>query len=245
MFGRETQRLGATYEAFLETVHPEDRATVEEGVRKALAHEATYMVDYRIVLPQGGERFVHVQGEVTFDGAGKPVHMLGTVQDITERKLVETALGAHRRLGAAISDVQSHYIAESDKRGGFDQVLSRVLELTESDYGFIGEILFTDDGRPYLKTLAVSNISWNEETRKFYDENAPNGMMFTNLDTLFGAVMTTAQPVIANDPVNDPRSGGLPEGHPPLNAFLGIPFVKGERLVGMMGIANRPATTRT
>ncbi len=106
---------------------------------------------------------------------------------------------------------------------------------------FIGEILFTDDGRPYLKTLAVSNISWNEETRKFYDENAPNGMMFTNLDTLFGAVMTTAQPVIANDPVNDPRSGGLPEGHPPLNAFLGIPFVKGERLVGMMGIANRPA----
>ena len=240
IFGWEPQSFGATYGAFLETVHPEDRANVEEGVRKALAQEAPYMVDYRIVLPGGGERFVHGEGEVALDGAGKPVHMLGTVQDITERKRAETALDAHRRLAAAIGEIQSQYISESDKRGVFDRVLTTVLGLTESEYGFIGEILHTDEGSPYLKTYALSNISWNEETRRFFDDNAPKGMIFANLDTLFGAVMRTAQPVIANDPANDPRSGGLPEGHPPLNAFLGIPIVKGEKLVGMMGIANRP-----
>ena len=40
--------------------------------------------------------------------------------------------------------------------------------------------------------------------------------------------------------VNDPRSGGLPSGQPPLNAFLGLPFFHGETLVGVIGIANRP-----
>ena len=46
--------------------------------------------------------------------------------------------------------------------------------------------------------------------------------------------------VIANDPANDPRSGGLLPGHPPLWAFLGLPFSMGDRLLGMVGIANRP-----
>ena len=49
----------------------------------------------------------------------------------------------------------------------------------------------------------------------------------------------SGEPVIANDPCHDPRRGGLPEGHPPLNAFLGIPIHHGGELVAMLGIANR------
>ncbi len=52
--------------------------------------------------------------------------------------------------------------------------------------------------------------------------------------------MRTRQVVISNEPASDPRSGGLPRGHPPLESFAGIPFLHGERLVGMVGIANRP-----
>jgi GAF domain-containing protein len=51
--------------------------------------------------------------------------------------------------------------------------------------------------------------------------------------------MTTARPVIANDPDNDPRRHGRPPGHPPLNAFMGLPFFRGDELVGMVGVANR------
>ena len=124
--------------------------------------------------------------------------------------------------------------------------------MTESEYGFIGEILYSDQGeayleevhmklrgKPYLKTHALTNIAWNEETKKFYDENAPKGMEFYNLNTLFGAVMTTGKPVMANNPATDPRSGGLPKGHPLLNAFLGLPFYHNNQLIGMVGIANR------
>ncbi len=134
----------------------------------------------------------------------------------------------------------------------FDGMLESLLELTESEYGFIGEINLAADGsplmeesymkfrgRPYLKTHAITDISWNDETRAFYAENAPKGMEFHNLQTLFGAVIVTGEPVIANSPSNDPRRGGLPDGHPPLNAFLGVPFYKNGEMTGMIGVANR------
>jgi diguanylate cyclase (GGDEF)-like protein/PAS domain S-box-containing protein len=59
------------------------------------------------------------------------------------------------------------------------------------------------------------------------------------MNTLFGRVITTGTVVVANEPANDRRGGGVPEGHPPLNAFLGLPFYHRDTLIGMVGIANR------
>ena len=140
----------------------------------------------------------------------------------------------------AISHAQSQYIVDADPRELFDTLLRDLLGLTESEYGFIGEILFTSEEAPYLKTHAITNIAWNDETRDFYGKNAPKGMEFYNLNTLFGHVMTSGKPVISNSPDQDSRRGGLPEGHPAMRAFLGMPFHIGSKFVGMVGIANRP-----
>ena len=77
--------------------------------------------------------------------------------------------------------------------------------MTQSDYGFIGEILNDSDGAPYLKTFAITNIAWNKETKKYYEENAPDKMEFHNLETLFGAVIKLGKIVILNDPAYAPR----------------------------------------
>jgi PAS domain S-box-containing protein len=140
---------------------------------------------------------------------------------------------------AAIGRAQTAYIVEADAGKAFNGLLSDLLSLTLSEYGFIGEVLHTAEGKPYLKTHAITNIAWDEATQRFYEENAPKGMAFYNLKTLFGHVLTSRQPVIANDPGHDPRRGGLPAGHPPLDAFLGIPIVIGSQFVGMIGLANR------
>jgi GAF domain-containing protein len=66
------------------------------------------------------------------------------------------------------------------------------------------------------------------------------GLKFYNLNSLFGKVMTTQRPVISNDPSSDPRAAGVPEGHPPLNHFLGLPFFHNGKLTGMVGISNKP-----
>lgn len=142
-------------------------------------------------------------------------------------------------LNEAIARAQARFISEADRRSAFEGLLTDVLALTASEYGFIGEVLRQIDGAPYLKTWAITNIAWNDESRAFHARHAPEGMEFHNLRTLFGAALSSGQPVIANDPSRDPRRGGIPEGHPALEAFLGIPVHHGGALVAMIGLANR------
>jgi diguanylate cyclase (GGDEF)-like protein/PAS domain S-box-containing protein len=139
----------------------------------------------------------------------------------------------------AVSLVQSHFITEAEHRKTFDAVLKILLDYSASEYGFIGEVYRDGDGNPYLKAHAISNIAWNEETRALFDKYAEQGLEFRNLNSLFGAVMTTGLPVISNDPAHDPRSAGLPHGHPAMYSFLGLPLYNGQKMIGMLGIANR------
>lgn len=141
---------------------------------------------------------------------------------------------------AAITRAQSQFVQSHDTPAVFEGMLDALLHLTLSEYGFIGEVLHDTDGSPYLKTQAISNIAWNEETQQLYEENVDQGLEFRNLKTLFGHVIKTGEPVISNEPGNDSRASGIPKGHPPLDAFLGLPFHHRDTLIGMVGIANRP-----
>lgn len=152
----------------------------------------------------------------------------------------ELRLQASHRLLQALTQVQLESVRATTLRPLFQRLLSVLLELTGSEYGFIGEVLQGEDGRPYLKTHAITNIAWTDELRDYYARYEPQGLEFRNLDTLFGAVLVTAQPLLTNEPHAHPRRGGTPPGHPPLRCFLGLPFKAGEELLGMVGIANRP-----
>jgi PAS domain S-box-containing protein len=91
IFGRSPQEFDITYDAFLSYVHPDDRDFVDNATKAALKGK-TYAIDYRIVSAGGEELIVHSQGEVIFDEKDYPVQMLGTVQDITERRKAEQEL---------------------------------------------------------------------------------------------------------------------------------------------------------
>ncbi|MDJ0658522.1 MAG: PAS domain S-box protein [Crocosphaera sp.] len=212
-----------------------------------------YILEEPIDSYTKGKRIVRTVKVPLYDEQNNPEYLICITEDITQEKKAEIQLKKSHQLLQAISLAQSQFIADALPTVLFNDLLENLLNLTESEYGFIGEIFYSDRGEPYLeethmkvrgnpylKTHALTNIAWNEETRKFYDENAPQGMEFHNLKTLFGAVITTGKPVIANDPNSDPRRGGLPEGHPSLDAFLGLPFYHDNQLVGMVGVANRP-----
>ena len=92
IFGLIPQQFGATYEAFLNTIHPDERKLVNQAVEQALSENTPYHIDHRIVLSNGMERIVHEQAEVTWNEIGQAIRMVGTVQDITEHKQAEKAL---------------------------------------------------------------------------------------------------------------------------------------------------------
>ena len=161
------------------------------------------------------------------------------MSNITSRKQDEEALQRSNELLQAVSRAQSQFIANALSTALFEETLVSVLKLTNSEFGYVAEVLYSPEGNPYLRTHAITDIGWDEESRALYERYAPT-MEFYNLKTLFGAALTTGKTVTANHPATDPRSGGLPPGHPPLNSFLGIPIYHGGELVGMIGLANRP-----
>jgi PAS domain S-box-containing protein len=157
-----------------------------------------------------------------------------------ERTAVPRRTARNRQLLEALSEVQLLAIGQTPPREIFETLLSKILALTSSEYGFIGEVFAPEGGRPYLKIHAFVNLVWTEELEAFYRQAVAQGLEFRNLKTLFGEVIKTGRPLIANSPARDRRRGGVPPGHPPLRTFLGLPLVSGARLIGLVGIANRP-----
>ncbi len=203
------------------------------------------------VLPSGQPRIQQTIAKAIWDNPTQKWQALIIIQDISDlhrqvaksqrlRKQAQSEIlerQKHQRLLEGIRQIESTYISTKNANQTFDDVLAQLLAISESDYGFIGEVL-DKDGKPYLKTHAITNIAWNDQTQALYDRFAPN-MEFFNLQTLFGKVLTTEEYVISNNPQTDPRRGGLPEGHPALNAFLGIPIFHGGQFLGMAGLGNR------
>lgn len=87
IFGIQPREFTATYGAFIQTVHPKDRAYVKKSIDRAIKEGAEYDIEHRIVLPDGEIKNVKEQGEVSYDKNGAAVRMVGTVSDITERKI--------------------------------------------------------------------------------------------------------------------------------------------------------------
>jgi PAS domain S-box-containing protein len=214
---------------FLEFIHPDDvKGTLDE--LQALARgKKTLRFENRFQKADGS--YVYLEWSTSPDPNSGLLYCAAT--DITQRRKSEI-------LTEIISDVRSTFIDNiQDTQEFFDYVLSLLLKLTNSEYGFIGKIL-EDEGKRYLKTYAITNIAWDEATRTFYDENASLGLEFRNLNSLFGEVIKTGDALITNDAKNHPKKAGVPIGHPALDSFLGVPLVHNNELLGMFGIANCP-----
>ena len=89
IFEIDQTRSGATYEAFLAAIHPEDRDAVNTAYRQSLETRQPCSITHRLLMPDGRIKYVHQQCDSFFDADGKPLRSVGTVQDITERKLIE------------------------------------------------------------------------------------------------------------------------------------------------------------
>jgi PAS domain S-box-containing protein len=139
IFGLAPQEFGATYEAFLNSVHPEDREFVRKSVDEALYDKKPYSIDHRIVLPNGKVHIVHEQAEVTFDETGRPIRMMGTVQDITERKQAEERIKeSENRLSLIFNSVSDSILLIKIEPDDTYRVLS-VNEAFLADTGYTEE----------------------------------------------------------------------------------------------------------
>lgn len=134
IFGLELRQFGATYEAFLERVHEEDREAVAQAVNRALKGDEEYSIDHRIVRPDGTQAVVHEAALVYRDPSGRAVRMLGTVQDVTEQREAQEALFElamrHKRIALQLSSLEDEerrkLATELHDRLGQELAMSRI-----------------------------------------------------------------------------------------------------------------------
>ncbi len=89
IFGIRQDDFDHRLETFYQIIHPDDREAVKVAAAYAIEHRRPYSIDHRIMLPDGTQKWVHEQGEVSFDNLGKTSQLIGIVGDITARKKAE------------------------------------------------------------------------------------------------------------------------------------------------------------
>ncbi|MEP6909915.1 MAG: MASE1 domain-containing protein [Actinomycetota bacterium] len=89
VYGLEPQSIEITYEAYLDQVHPDDRRLIQQAVQEAAAERRPFAFQHRIQLADGRHRWVQGRGRVILGADDKPIRMVGTSQDITDRKQVD------------------------------------------------------------------------------------------------------------------------------------------------------------
>lgn len=92
MFEVDPECFGASYEAFLDVIHPDDRAEVDKAYRGSLVERTPYEITHRLRMPDGRIKWVQERCETEFAADGTPLLSRGTVQDVTERKQLEDQL---------------------------------------------------------------------------------------------------------------------------------------------------------
>ncbi|HIC79812.1 MAG TPA: response regulator [Kiloniellaceae bacterium] len=163
-----------------------------------------------------------------------------SLSDVTEQVLLAERDKRRAAVLAAVNDAHSIYLNQTRNRAAFEELLEKILHLSGAGYGMIAEKLEDDAGKPYLKTLAISNIAWDEETRLWYESSTRGGMEFRNLDNLRGEPLRTGEVLIANNPRSHPVSSGVPCGHLAMDNLLILPLVLEDGILGEVALANRP-----
>jgi PAS domain S-box-containing protein len=168
IFETEPRTFAATYEAFLAFVHPDDRKMVDHAYTESVQNQTPYALAHRLLLPGGRLKHVQEQAKTIYDDQGVPLRSTGTVQDITELKLVEEALRQSERRYRSLIEALDVALC----RWLPDTTLTFTNEMYRQIFGIRGRA----DGIKWLKFLPDES---RDETAAFYQEVAQNPRLVT------------------------------------------------------------------
>ena len=127
IFGLEPQQFPPSFQAFLKSVHPDEREAVESIIWSAFKARMPHECEHRIVRPDGTERYVHTRSLIHLDSSGQPQRVLGTLHDITERKQTELRERQHLQRLKQLSELSM--MLAGDPATVFERVVRMMGEL--------------------------------------------------------------------------------------------------------------------
>jgi PAS domain S-box-containing protein len=105
LFGLDPESDSHCFDAAYQRIHPEDRATFDKGLERAIRERSDFEVDFRTVLPDGSTKYLRSVGHPVFSASGELVEFVGTGMDITERRQAEKERERLREAQAALAHI--------------------------------------------------------------------------------------------------------------------------------------------
>lgn len=130
IFGLQPREFPATYQGFLDRVHPEDRELVARTIQESVSNHRPYDQYRRIIRPDGEVRVLHTRARVVCDEQGKASGLFGASQDVTERERAESAQHEAEEKYRDILDNVEEGVFQSSPEGKFitvNRAMARML----------------------------------------------------------------------------------------------------------------------
>jgi PAS domain S-box-containing protein len=171
---------------------------------------------------------------LSLDPATELVHVLAV--DVSPQVHARTRAETASEMLRVIGEVQRRWITGTRTQELFDELLGQLLHLSGSSFGFLAELQVEGDveARVVVRNRALAGIASSPSIRRFYDK-----LDDLDEDHVFVRVLDSRAPVLVNElSAHEREHLELPDEHPHIRCFLGLPFLEGRRLIGMVGLAN-------
>jgi PAS domain S-box-containing protein len=129
IYGTEPQSFNASYEKFIEFIHPDDREKVQAVHQQAFQSREPYHMEERIVRPDGEVRILDSTGEVSVGADGNPERMYGICRDITEQRRAEEDARRHVERYESLVEASPDALLVVDRTGVIVQVNRRTEDM--------------------------------------------------------------------------------------------------------------------
>ena len=239
LFGYPEGGLETSYANFMAAVHPDDRAKVEAGITAAIEYDEPYRVEHRAVWPDGTVRWLLETGAVVRSDDGTAKQMLGVVEDVTQVHEAEQQLASQARLLNMLHESLTTFIRGGKFRTTLDNMLEGLLKLTNSEFGFLAEVVQEDEDASYLRVQSMANLPWSLPSEEMCNRVGTDRFKLPGLDKVMGDLIRNKKAVSVDENRSVELFAELPEGHPEIRTFLSVPILIGSDLVGVFAIANR------
>lgn len=234
LYGVENDGTKIIYETWLNALHPDCKKQAMEVTNLAIKGKKDYDTEFKIITPKNKIKDIKAYGLIIKNDAGKTEKMIGINYDITARKDMENNIARQQKQALAINKIFEFSFVTTNEEEIAKQCLDKLMDATNSKFGWIGEL---------NKNNTLNTITFNNS---FYDQNSisldkkSHFLKRFQPDGFWKSVIQQNKPLIINTPENLSGELKLPEGHPQINCFVGIPLKLSKKPFGMMVLVNKP-----
>jgi signal transduction histidine kinase len=157
------------------------------------------------------------------------IAIIGVTTDISQRKKMEEAQQWEAAVNASMAEISQALLTMESTEEISQLVLDHAQQLTGSTFGYVGHI---DPETGHLICTTMTHEIWD------VCEVEDKDIIFEEFGGLWGWVLDHREPLMTNQPSEDQRSSGTPEGHISINRFVSAPAMIGDELVGQIALAN-------